>query len=146
MTLSTTSPGDEREAFEAWRRATTKMSPDDAVALEGFGDDAPYANKITRVMHIAWKAAWQARASSSTVQQVGAEWMPIETAPVGREMFVARAVNVVHPFAGTHPYTSDPWCVWQDEHGKFARWPHRFPPTHWLALPSSPKSEQGDQQ
>lgn len=68
----------EREAFEAWRRQTTKMNPDDAVALEGFGDDAPYANKITRVMHIAWKAAWQARATLSTRVE---GWMPIESAP-----------------------------------------------------------------
>jgi hypothetical protein len=50
-------------AFEAWRRSTTKMHPDASVALDGMGDDAGYANKVTRVMHIAWKAAWQARAS-----------------------------------------------------------------------------------
>ena len=69
MTLYTTSPGDEREAFEAWRRRTAKMDPDSAVARRGFGDDAGYENTYTRCMHMAWMA----RASSSTVQQVGAD-------------------------------------------------------------------------
>jgi hypothetical protein len=143
MTLSTTSPGDEREAWNALTdedrdRAFNRLDG----GLEGFmklWGWLHYAKAIEAICR-------EKNAARSTVQQVGAEWMPIETAPVGREMFVARAVNVVHPFAGPHPYTSDPWCVWQDEPGKFARWPHRFPPTHWLALPSSPKSEQGDQQ
>ena len=46
----------ERTAFEAWRRSvTTKMDPDDAVAREGFGDDAEYVNRTTRAMWIGWK-------------------------------------------------------------------------------------------
>lgn len=47
---------DERAAFEAWRRRTTKMDPDASVALHGFGNDAGYDNKITRDMHIGWMA------------------------------------------------------------------------------------------
>lgn len=48
---------DERTAFEAWRRRTTKMAnKDDSVAREGFGDDANYADRTTRSMWLGWKA------------------------------------------------------------------------------------------
>ena len=94
MTLSTTSPGDEREAFETWRKS----------------------------MHNGYNAwdAWQAgRASSSTVQQVGAE-------PLTAEQVVAQTMNYsMHEasifFAGV---------IFAEEH-------------HGII---SPKSEQGDQQ
>jgi len=64
-------------------------------------------------------------------------WRDIETAPKdGRTMFVVKAVDVIrHP--GAAPYTSDPWCVWQDKDG-FSRWPHSFEPTHWMPLPPAP--------
>lgn len=64
-------------------------------------------------------------------------WLPISTAP--REfkpfnMFVAIALEVrLGP--NSAPYTSDPWCVWVDRDGSFARWPHSFAPTHWCPLP-----------
>jgi hypothetical protein len=66
-------------------------------------------------------------------------WQPIETAPTsGREMFVVRAFNVPVTISGP-PYTSDPYCVWIDDtSGDFARWPHKFPPTHWIPLPPPP--------
>jgi hypothetical protein len=56
MTLSTTSPGDEREAFDRWHISKWR----DVIDFNGIPN--------------AWEA-WQARAalSSSTVQQVGAE-------------------------------------------------------------------------
>jgi hypothetical protein len=62
-------------------------------------------------------------------------WLPIEGAPVGKEMFVVCAINVSNGFVGGN-YTSDPWCVWQYEPGEFMRWPHNFPPTHYLPLPA----------
>lgn len=73
------------------------------------------------------------------------EWQSIETAPEGRTMFVVRAFEVRNGHTGGRPYTSDPWCVWQDEPGKFARWPHNFAPTHWAPLPPPPSIEQGEQ-
>lgn len=45
-----------REAFEAWRRSSAKMDPDSAVAREGVGEDATYANRTTRAMWIGWIA------------------------------------------------------------------------------------------
>jgi hypothetical protein len=56
MTLSTTSPGDEREAFDRWHISKWR----DVIDFNGIPN--------------AWDA-WQARAalSSSTVQQVGAD-------------------------------------------------------------------------
>ena len=79
------------------------------------------------------------------VQDVAAqEWLPIETAPnecEGRGMFVVRAFDVQNGFTGGFPYTSDPWCVWRCLDGGFARWPHNFPPTHWMPLPSAPKAK-----
>lgn len=60
------------------------------------------------------------------------EWLPIDTAPAGsREMFVVRGFDVS---VGSGMYTTDPWCVFVLD-GKFVRWPHQFPPTHWCKLP-----------
>lgn len=65
-------------------------------------------------------------------------WLPIDSAPYTKEMFVVKAFNVVNGFTGGLPYTSDPWCVWLEKDGSFARWPHNFKPTHWLKLPTEP--------
>ena len=65
-------------------------------------------------------------------------WLPIDTAPQdSRVMFVVRAYNA--EIGRGHLYTSDPWCVWSDDFGRFMRWPHPFPPTHWMPLPEPPK-------
>jgi len=64
-------------------------------------------------------------------------WLPIETAPAVRlpfKMFVVIAMGV-KVTESSPPYTSDPYCVWKDPEGSFARWPHPFEPTHWLPLP-----------
>jgi hypothetical protein len=64
-------------------------------------------------------------------------WIPIDTAPKSRkpfEMFAVIAMNV-KPLPSSAPYTSDPYCVWRDVDGSFARWPHPFAPTHWCPLP-----------
>jgi hypothetical protein len=59
-------------------------------------------------------------------------WRPIDSAPTEvKRMFVAIAIH--SPVANN--YTSDPYCVWVENDGTFARWPHPFPPTHWLPLP-----------
>lgn len=66
------------------------------------------------------------------------EWMPIETAPCGTtEMFVARGFHVTS--GRLKNYTTDPYCVWQPQPGVFPRWPHPFPPTHFVKLPTDPK-------
>ena len=138
MTLYTTSPGDERDRLHA-----AIMNIRCAPKVPADFDIRSYALGHRDARHAAAELV-----SSSTVQQVGAEWMPIETAPNAeqRDMFVVRAFNVSNEFTGGRNYTSDAWCVWRDIYGGFSRWPHKFAPTHWTALPSSPKSEQGDQQ
>lgn len=66
-------------------------------------------------------------------------WKTIETAPKDRRtMFVVKAFDVANGFTGGNKYTTDPWCVWRNDDGSFARWPHNFPPTHWLELPEQP--------
>ena len=68
-------------------------------------------------------------------------WLPIESAPKSRkpfEMFVVIAINV-KPLPSGAPYTSDPYCVWRESDGSFARWPHTYPPTHWFPLPPNSK-------
>jgi hypothetical protein len=76
MTLSTTSPGDEREAFETWRKS----------------------------MHNGYNAwdAWQARASlsSSTVQQVGAD----DTARLDWLERRINEDGAIHLHDGKHPH------------------------------------------
>lgn len=66
------------------------------------------------------------------------KWQPIETAPNGenKTMFVVKAFNVK---TNGLEYTSDPWCVWRNKDGSFARWPHNFEPTHWMPLPDAPE-------
>lgn len=60
-------------------------------------------------------------------------YLPIDTMSVkDKTMFVAIAIDV-EGFV-SRPYTTDPYCVWK-EGDKFVRWPHKFPPTHWLPLP-----------
>jgi hypothetical protein len=75
---------------------------------------------------------------------IDSQWLPIETAPETRlpwTMFVVIAFNVKPRFCSI-PYTSDPYCVWREIDGAFARWPHSFEPTHWCPLPDhNPKSQ-----
>ncbi len=58
------------------------------------------------------------------------DWRSIDTAPKnsGRQ-FLVIGVNVM---GGT--YTTDLHCVWT-RNGEFVRWPHKFPPTHWMPIP-----------
>ena len=115
MTLYTTSPGDEREAFEAW-------------AISILGDNPTW--RESGDCELAWQA-WQARASSSTVQQVGAE-LTGEQWSVSRSEFIrwanryedaktADAASVIADIAGADIYRA-------------------------VLRASYPKSEQGDQQ
>lgn len=79
---------------------------------------------------------------SASTAWLGA-WLPIETAPDDRRMFVVQAFNVetgLHTPSGGRRYTTDPWCVWKCR-GEFVRWPHDFPPTHWTPLPEAPNVE-----
>ena len=57
------------------------------------------------------------------------KWRTIDSAPKERgPMIVVRGVFK------ERGYVTDPWCVfWQE--GKWQRWPHEDPPTHWLELP-----------
>lgn len=73
------------------------------------------------------------------VQEEGDAWQPIETAPVGVEMFLAAAID--YPVSKARKYTTDPWVVWQSATGVFIRWPHQFAPTHWAPIPAM----KGDQ-
>ena len=65
-------------------------------------------------------------------------WQPIETAPIGETLFVVIGVTKGNGFTGDKPYTTDPFCVWQEKPGEFRRWPHRWMPTHWMPLPPPP--------
>jgi len=35
-------------------------------------------------------------------------------------------------------YTTDMYCGWYCNE-VWSRWPHPFPPTHWMTLPEAPK-------
>jgi hypothetical protein len=62
----------EREAFEAWRRRTAKTkTADDAIARDGFGDDADYAHRATQMMWLGWLAGCQ-QASTEVAEQIEA--------------------------------------------------------------------------
>lgn len=70
------------------------------------------------------------------------EWRPIETAPskervsvllIGRYPGGAGWSDVYHCWS--QPPFRDDWAT------HWARWPHAFPPTHWLPLPPAPGAE-----
>lgn len=73
------------------------------------------------------------------------EWQSISTLPDDyKGMFVVIGLDVLIPRVNKQ-YTTDPYCVWLNRNPllkiqevlaeKFVRWPHPFPPTHWLPLP-----------
>lgn len=73
-------------------------------------------------------------AGSQAVQVPG--WRPIDSAPTERTaMFVVRGFSVDSPRVGARNYTTDPYCVLPNGAGWWHRWPHTFPPTHWMAIP-----------
>lgn len=65
-------------------------------------------------------------------------WLKIENLPdyykTKPTMFVVKAFDVLPMQNSIYKYTSDPYCVWL-ENGEYVRWPHPFPPTHYLELP-----------
>lgn len=69
-------------------------------------------------------------------------WRPIsELSPKqSRAMFVVKAFDA-DIGKGVRPYTSDAYCVWR-EGETFVRWPHPFPPTHFMELPAPPNSKE----
>lgn len=86
-------------------------------------------------------SGWDERmAIESKLRELLPVWQPIETAPKqGREMFVVRGFNVTNLNAGCRNYTTDAYCVWPGDEGNgWVRWPHTFPPTHWMPLPKAP--------
>lgn len=70
-------------------------------------------------------------------------WKPIAELPVdprGKNVVALIAINTLEA-RGSSPYTSDPYCGWRiaeiNYPESFARWPHRFLPTHFCELPST---------
>jgi hypothetical protein len=63
-------------------------------------------------------------------------WQPMETAPKRRgEM---RTFLLIGRYPGDRGW-SDIYAGWWDDHErKWMRWPHAFPPTHWMPAPSPP--------
>jgi hypothetical protein len=122
MTLSTTSPGDEREAARTTAIAYPDADLSCGLSTDGIlicGDEKSI-NRVRNALHAesgtvpALRAELlEARAalSSSTVQQVGAEWMPIETAPKDGRDFIA--------LVGGLPYMAH-----YDEFGRMVRMTH----------------------
>jgi hypothetical protein len=138
MTLYTTSPGDEREAFEAWyvadaiRQGFPTMTVEEVKNLR---DDDHYGAHRA-MLNGKWEG-WQARASSSTVQQVGAEELDFYVVPTGWKLVpVEPTPEMVRAGLDTDEADKD-----ADE-GQLLYWSYKA----MLATAPSPKSEQGDQQ
>jgi hypothetical protein len=130
MTLSTTSPGDERElSDEQWYDLAEKYASKDwngdqyFALIQAVGKDA-----------IAL--------SSSTVQQVGAEWISVKDRLPSEHQTVAVVLE--------HGAIVTAWATyWHGASNAFNDWVFPHPDddgcvvTHWMALPSSPKSDGG---
>jgi hypothetical protein len=104
------------------------------VPPQDFAKHNAYAIFTADQMNAHYLAGFEAGRAS----RAQSEWLPIETAPKeGRTMFVVRGFDVTNPNCGAHHYTTDPYCVWPGYGGGWVRWPHVFPPTHWMPLPAT---------
>lgn len=59
------------------------------------------------------------------------QWMPIDTLPAGSFFVLLRANKRGDGIS----YITDPYCGWKNKDGRYVRWPHDFPPTHWMPIP-----------
>lgn len=59
------------------------------------------------------------------------KWLDISKLETKRKLVVLVAKTEI---AGRE-YITDPWCGWLTDDGTFARWPHKFEPTHFIELP-----------
>lgn len=124
---------------EGWRLVPVEPTP------KQIGDgiralmDAPDLGGIVEPYLPEVVDAYKAMLTSAPPAPSVGGWMPISEAPIGREMFVAKAFRASPGFSDGRTYDSDPWCVWQEFPGMFARWPHPFPPTHFVRLSDLPQ-------
>lgn len=58
-----------------------------------------------------------------------------ESIKTSRKMFIVIAKDVKPTESFPSTYTTDPYCVWMEDEFVCARWPHQFPPTHFMLLP-----------
>lgn len=67
-------------------------------------------------------------------EELTPQWIDIDLdPPADKEMVVFRGYNIQQ--GSTNNYTTDPYCGWI-QGDEFKRWPHPFPPTHYMKLPS----------
>lgn len=109
--------------------------------------DVEFVEEILKWMESAFSRPPQTPESISILHRIAAilsspnvGWQPIDTAPSGETtMFLVIGITQGNVFTGGRPYTTDTYCVWQNSKGEFSRWPHNWPPTHWMPLPQPPK-------
>lgn len=130
MTLSTTSPGDEREreAFEAYYAKFGRVMGSGRFVQYIDPDDETLTHYVEPLVGEAWHIWQAARASSSTVQQVGADALD-----AARYRWLRSYPNNVN--AAVYGPT-----------GGLLRRDDYLDAAIDAAIASSPKSEQGDQQ
>lgn len=63
-------------------------------------------------------------------------WKPISELPIRNKCVVLIAETTMG--SGMN-YITDPWVGWRESEDSFARWPHPFPPTHFMELPDLKK-------
>lgn len=142
-----------------WGECAMRVTNSDFIAKRvaegghGPDSDSKLANELHRFIYEyddadAFRSAWFLHRLELLLEETRraalSGWQPIETAPkANRHMFVVQAFDVTHPTCGVRRYTSDPYCVWPGDTGGWVRWPHPFPPTHWMNLPTPPAPNQG---
>lgn len=63
------------------------------------------------------------------------EWIPTSKPPGLHQQVLL--INV-----GNRPnYVTDQYVGWLTMSGDYARWPHPFPPSHWMPTPAPPKEK-----
>lgn len=147
-----------REELIALKAQATQSSDQGAAGSHACSEHVPVdpqavvvAEKVTETVgdqtHVADHDVPRFMVTARPLDVIG--WEPIENlaaaipqmqaaAGVTRPMFaVACLVAGARPPAPPpYPIETDPYYVWMNSDGSFARWPHKFPPTHFHRQPS----------
>lgn len=128
-----------REAIAALPAVTVDKEAFMASVWDALKADANDLRKQQRILK-AFLAALEpvAQPAPDRYGKRVSEWQPIETAPR------LKAPMIVVMAKLPNGYRSDPYCVWFDAikdgaPSPWKRWPHPYPPTHWMPLPEPPK-------
>lgn len=109
-----------------------RLSKAEAAAYAAFQRQEPGSMSLWMEASGRFRKALANLYRTGKLRVVGEGWRDIASAPTDRRNFL------VIGYREDLNYWTDPWSVFRDADGGFARWPHDFPPTHWMPIMAPP--------